>query len=59
MLFLMRLAQLLTCGLILMTNVPMIIFTMNQKTKTLLDWLIGIVIYRLLWSKYTYTAEKS
>ena len=40
MLLLMRLAQLLTCGLILVTNVPMIIFTMNQKSKTFLDWLI-------------------
>ena len=40
MLLLMRLAQFLTCGLILVTNVPMIIFTTNQGSKTFLDWLI-------------------
>ena len=37
---LMRLAQFLTCGLILGTNLPLIIFTVNQKSKTFLDWLI-------------------
>ena len=42
MLLLMRLAKLLTCGLILVTNVPMIIFTTNQGSKTFLDWLIVV-----------------
>ena len=40
MLLLMRLAQFITCGLILGTNLPLIIFTVNQKSKTFLDWLI-------------------
>ena len=37
---LMRLAQFITCILILGTNVPIIIFIMNQGSKTFLDWLI-------------------
>ena len=37
---LLWLARLLSCGLILGTNVPMIIFTMSQESKTFLDWLI-------------------
>ena len=40
MLLLMRLAQFLTCGLILGTNVPVIMFILNQRSKTFLDWLI-------------------
>ena len=40
MLLLMRLAQFITCGLILGTNLPLIIFTVNQKSKTFLDRLI-------------------
>ena len=40
MLLMVRLAQFITCGLILGTNVPMIIFTLNQGSKTFLDWLI-------------------
>ena len=40
MLMMLRLAQFFTCGLILGTNVPMIIFTMNQGSKTFLDWMI-------------------
>ena len=40
MLLLMRLAQFITCVLILGTNVPIIIFIMNQGSKTFLDWLI-------------------
>ena len=38
-LMLLRLAQLISCGLILMTNVPMIMFIMKQESKTFLDWL--------------------
>ena len=40
MLILMRLAQIITCGLILGANVSIIIFIMNQGSKTFLDWLI-------------------
>ena len=40
MLLLMRLARIITCLLILCTNVPIIIFIMNQRSKTFLDWLI-------------------
>ena len=40
MLLMLRLAQFVTCGLILGTNVPMIMFTMKQGSKTFLDWLI-------------------
>ena len=40
LLILMRLAQIITCGLILGANVPIIIFIMNQGSKTFLDWLI-------------------
>ena len=36
----MRVANLLTCGLILGTNVPLIIFFLNQGSKTFLDWLV-------------------
>ena len=39
-LMLLRLAQFITCGLILVTNVPMIIFIMNKSSKTFLDWMI-------------------
>ena len=39
-LLMLRLAQFITCGLILGTNVPMILFTMNQGSKTFLDWMI-------------------
>ena len=42
MLLLLRLAQFITCGLILATNVPMIMFIMKQGSKTFLDWLIVI-----------------
>ena len=40
MLLLMRLAQFITCVLILGANVPIIIFIMNQGSKTFLDWLM-------------------
>lgn len=40
LLFTLRLAKIFSCGLILGTNVPMIIFTINQGSKTFLDWLI-------------------
>ena len=40
LLFTLRLAKIFSCGLILGTNVPMIIFTLNQGSKTFLDWLI-------------------
>ena len=40
MLLMLRLAQFITCGLILATNVPLIMFTMKQGSKTFLDWLI-------------------
>ena len=40
MLLMLRLAQFITCGLILGTNVPMIIFIMKQRSKTFLDWLV-------------------
>ena len=39
---LLRLAQFITCGLILVTNVPMIMFIMKQGSKTFLDWFIVI-----------------
>ena len=42
MLLLLRIAQFITCGLILVTNVPMISFILNQRSKTFLDWLIVI-----------------
>ena len=41
-LLLLRLAQFITCGLILGTNVPLIMFIMKQGSKTFLDWLIVI-----------------
>ena len=37
---LLRVARYFSCGLVLGTNVPMIIFTMRQESKTFLDWLI-------------------
>ena len=37
---LIRLARLVTCILILGTNVPMITFIKNQPSKTFLDWMI-------------------
>ena len=37
---LMSVANLVTCGLIVGTNVPLIIFILNQGSKTFLDWLI-------------------
>ncbi len=40
LLLLMRLARIITCGLILGANVPIIIFIINQGSKTFLDWLI-------------------
>ena len=40
MLLLMRLAQFITCGLILGTNLPLILFIVKQEFKTFLDWLI-------------------
>ena len=40
MMFLIKLAQWLTCSLILMTNGPMIHFIMKQVSKTFLDWLV-------------------
>ena len=40
MLLMLRLAQFITCGLIVGTNVPMIMFILNQRSKTFLDWLI-------------------
>ena len=40
MLLMLRLAQFITCGLIIGTNVPMIMFILNQRSKTFLDWLI-------------------
>ena len=40
LLILMRLAQIVTFGLILGANVPIIIFIMKQGSKTFLDWLI-------------------
>ena len=39
-LVLLRLALFVTSGLILGTNVPMIIFILKEATKTFLDWLI-------------------
>ena len=36
----MTVANLLTCGLIVGTNLPLIIFILNQGSKTFLDWLI-------------------
>ena len=36
----LRAAQLCTCGLILGTNVPLIVFILNQSSKTFLDLLI-------------------
>ena len=42
MLLMLRLAQFITCGLILVTNVPLIMFIMKQGSKTFLDWLIVI-----------------
>ena len=36
----LRAAQLCTCGLILGTNVPLIVFVLNQSSKTFLDLLI-------------------
>ena len=38
--FNLRLAQIITCVLIVCTNVPMIIFIIKQGSKTFLDWLI-------------------
>ena len=40
MMFLIKLAQWLTCSLILGTNGPMIHFIMKQVSKTFLDWLV-------------------
>ena len=40
LLFTLRLAQIFTCGLVLGTNVPMIIFIMKQGSRTFLDRLI-------------------
>ena len=40
MMFLIKLAQWLTCSLILGTNGPMINFIMKQVSKTFLDWLV-------------------
>ena len=40
MLLMLRLAQFVTCGLILGTNVPIIVFILNQESRTFLDWLI-------------------
>ena len=40
LLILMRLAQIITCGLILGANLQIIIFIVNQGSKTFLDWLI-------------------
>ena len=37
---LLLMAKFITSGLILGTNLPLIIFTVNQKSKTFLDWLI-------------------
>ena len=38
LLFTLRLAQILTCAFILVTNVPMIFLIINQRCKTFLDW---------------------
>ena len=40
MLLMLRMTQFITCGLILGTNVPMIMFILNQESRTFLDWLI-------------------
>ena len=40
LIILMRLAQIITCVLILGANVPIIIFIKKQGSKTFLDWLI-------------------
>ena len=37
---LIRMASFLTFGLIITTNVPLIVFTLKQGSKTFLDWLI-------------------
>ena len=37
---LIRMSSFFTFGLILVTNVPLIVFTLNQTFKTFLDWLI-------------------
>ena len=55
MLLLLRLAQFVTCGLILGTNVPMIIFIMKQKYKTFLDWMIVFDCFLCLSNLYPIT----
>ena len=52
LLFTLRLAKMFSCGLILGTNVPMIIFTLNQGSKTFLDWLIVIDCFLCLGNIY-------
>ena len=49
---LLRLVQIISCGLILGTNVPMIIFTVKQGTKTFLDWLIVFDCFLCLGNLY-------
>ena len=55
MLLLLRLAQFVTCGLILATNVPMIIFIMKQRSKTFLDWMIVFDCFLCLSNLYPIT----
>ena len=55
MLLLLRLAQFVTCGLILATNVPMIIFIMKQRSKTFLDWMVVFDCFLCLSNLYPIT----
>ena len=43
----------ITCGLILGTNVPLIMFIMNQGSKTFLDWLIVFDCFLCLTNLHT------
>ena len=55
MLLLLRLAQFVACGLILATNVPMIVFIMKQGSKTFLDWMIVFDCFLCLSNLYPVT----
>ena len=50
--FMTQCCKFITCGLILGTNVPMIIFIMNQGSKTFLDWLIVFDCFLCLGNLY-------
>ena len=53
LLFSLRLAQILTCALVLVTNVPMIYFILNQRCKTFLDWSIVFDCFLCLGNLHT------